>query len=70
MQIPLPASIKIKDKEFKTEDLTDKSKKIIADLIALDKVIFESQVKLRSYELAKEALQGMLEAENTNTSLN
>lgn len=63
MQIPLPANVKIKDQDYKTESLSDPAKRILADVIAAEAEITRTAALLRLFEISRKELISMLETE-------
>jgi hypothetical protein len=59
----LPATIKMKDKELKTEDLSESGKRILADLLAAEEQLGKHSAMIRFLEIARKELHTMLDKE-------
>jgi len=63
MKRQLPATLKIKDQEYKTESIPENAKKIFADILFAEDEISRYSAKLRICEIARKELLAMLEKE-------
>jgi hypothetical protein len=60
MRRALPSTVKVKDREIKVENLSEKAKKILADLITAEEEIARCSATLRFTEIAHKELTAML----------